>query len=278
MEMKPFGRTGRSVSAIGIGTYYDTPWMFASLLGWNRGSARKLEAIRAGVASGVNLIDTAEAYRSEPLVREALRDAKREELFLATKVTPTHLRYGSVKKALERSLERLGTDYVDLYQIHFPNPVIPLKGTMKAMEELQEEGKIRAIGVSNFSLGQTRRANSLLKNARIACIQMEYSLAERRIEKELLPYCREEGIAVLAYRPLGHGRLSSAGTKLEAISRKHAKTPAQVALNWLCLQPGVFPIPRASSAAHVIEDTGGTGWALDDADLKDLDGLFPPPA
>lgn len=276
MQGKLLVGTGRVVSEIGLGTYYDTPWMFTTMLGWKRGAGQKLEAIKAGLAGGVTLVDTAEAYRSEEMVGEAIRGRNREELFIATKVTPTHLRYGPVKKALEGSLRRLGTTYVDLYQVHHPNPLIPIRESMRAMEELLEAGKIRAIGVSNFSLKQMAEANSSLKNARLACVQMEYSLMHREIEEDIIPYCIREGIAVLAYRPLGHGKLASAGTRLEGLARKYSKTPAQVALRWLCSQPNVFPIPRASNPRHVEEDLGGSGWTLDDSDLKELGGIFPP--
>ncbi len=270
--------TGRSVSEIGLGTYYDPVWMFTTMLGWKRGAGQKLEAIKAGLRGGVTLVDTAESYGSEGLVREAVQGRNREELFIATKVTPTHLKYKSVKKALEGSLKRLGTTYVDLYQVHYPNPVIPIREPMRAMEELLEDGKIRAIGVSNFSLKQIVEANSVLRKARVACVQLEYSLMHREIEKDIVPYCLDDGIAVLAYRPLGHGKLAAAGTKLEALSQKYSKTPAQVALRWLCSQPNVFPIPRASNPRHIEEDLGGSGWTLDESDMKELDRAFPPPS
>jgi diketogulonate reductase-like aldo/keto reductase len=265
------------VSEIGLGTYYDVPWMFTRMLGWRRDAGRKLDAIKAGIAGGVTLIDTAEAYKTEDMVREALQGHRREEFFVATKVTMTHLGYASVKRALEGSLRRLGTNYVDLYQIHQPNPVVPIRETMRALEELQEAGKIRAIGVSNFSLKRMKDANSALRNVRLASTQMEYSLAHRGLEKEIIPYCIKEGIAVLAYRPLGHGKLAAGGTRLEEVAREHSKTPAQVALRWLCQQPNVFPIPRASNPQHMEQDLGGSGWALDDSDLKELDEAFPRP-
>ena len=275
MERKRLEGTGREVSEIGLGTYYDTTWMFTTMFGWRRGAAQKLEAIRAGLEGGVTLIDTAEAYGSESMVGETIRGRNREELFIATKVTPTHLRYESVKKALDRSLERLGTSYVDLYQVHYPSPVTPIREPMRAMEELLEAGKIRAIGVSNFSLKQMVEANSALKKARLACTQMEYSLMHRAIEEEIIPYCLEEGIGVLAYRPLGHGKLAGANTRLDEVARKYSKTPAQVALRWLCSRPNVIPIPRASNPQHVVEDLGGSGWSLADSDLRELDEVFP---
>lgn len=274
MELKEFGRTGRSVSEIGVGTYYDLNWMFWALLGWKRGTQSRIDAIKAGLAGGINLIDTAEAYNSEGLVAEALAGQKREDIFVATKITPTHLGYKSVFKALERSLKRLRTSYVDLYQIHYPRPLMPMAETMRAMEELLDEGKIRRIGVSNFSLKQMMDANSSLKKAQLTSTQMEYSLVHRDIEKDILPYCRENGIAVLAYRPLGHGRLATEQTKLKRLCEKYAKTSAQIALKWLSSQPNVFPIPRASNVPHVNEDLGVSGWRMEEGDLRDLDRLF----
>lgn len=275
MEFKTFGRTGRSVSEIGVGTYYDIPWMFLALLGWKRGAQSKVEAVKAGLMGGINLIDTAESYNSEGFVGEAIDGLKREDLFVATKVTPTHLRYGSVFKALDRSLKRLRTPYVDLYQIHYPLPLLSMKGTMRAMEELLDQGKIRGIGVSNFSLKQMVEANSHLKKAQLVATQMEYSLAHRDIEKEILPYCRENGIAVLAYRPLGHGSLAAEQSKLKKFCEKYSKTAAQIALKWLASQPGIFPIPRASNALHVKEDIETSGWQMDEDDVSELGRLFP---
>ena len=275
MEFKIFDRTGFMLSEIGMGTYYDPNWMFWALLGWRRGAAQKVEALRAGLAGGINLIDTAEAYNSEVFVAEATKEYKREDLFIATKITPTHLGYKSVFKALERSLKRLRTPYVDLYQIHYPRPLMPIADTMRAMEELLDQGRIRSIGVSNFSLNQMIEANASLKKTKLASTQMEYSLVHRSIEKDILPYCKKENITVLAYRPLGHGKLASEQQKLKKFCEKYSKTPAQIALKWLTSQPGVFPIPRASNALHVKENLLTSGWKLDQEDLRELDELFP---
>lgn len=275
MDLKVFGPTGRKVSEIGAGTYYDPNWMLWASLGWKRDSAQRVDAIRAALAGGINLIDTAEVYNSEGLVAEAIRDYKREDLFIATKVTPTHLGYRPLIKALERSLRRLRTPYVDLYQIHFPRPMMPMADTMRAMEELYDQGKIRGIGVSNFSLERMKEANAALKKARLTSTQMEYSLLHRDIERDILGYCRQENIAVLAYRPLGHGALASGQDRLRKLCEKYSKTPAQIALKWLSSQPGVFPIPRASNPVHVKEDVAASGWQMDDGDLRELSELFP---
>ncbi len=275
MEFKIFGRTGRMLSEVGMGTFYDPNWMFWALLGWRRGAAQRVEALKAGISGGINLIDTAEAYNSEVLVAEATRERKREDLFIATKITPTHLGYKPVFKALERSLKRLRTSYVDLYQIHYPRPLMPTAETMRAMEDLIDQGKIRSIGVSNFSLHQMMEANASLKKTQLASTQMEYNLVHRSIEKDILPYCRKENIAVLAYRPLGHGKLASEQAKLKKFCDKYSKTPAQIALKWLSSQPGVFPIPRASNVLHVRENLEASGWRMDEPDLRELGELFP---
>jgi len=278
MEFKVFGKTGRSVTEIGMGTYYDSSWTLPAKLGWRRGAARKVEAIKTGLAGGISMIDIAEVYGSEPLVAEAIQDYKREDLFIATKVTLTHLRRKALFRALERSLRRLKTSYVDLYQVHQPNPIVPIRETMGAMEELLEAGKIRAIGVSNFSLKRMMEANASLKNARLASAQMSYSLLHRGIERDVIPYCRREGIAVLAYFPLAHGKLAGEKETLRTFCERHSMSPAQVALNWLASQPNVFPIPRAGNPAHVKENLEASGWRLSAQDLQELDRVFPGPA
>jgi diketogulonate reductase-like aldo/keto reductase len=261
-----------------MGTYYDLPWMIMAKLGWKRGEQNKLEGLDVGLAGGINLIDTAEAYDSERYVAQAVKQYDREKLFIATKVTMTHLRKGPLFRALEGSLSRLNTDHVDLYQVHQPSPIVPIRETMGAMEELIEAGKTRGIGVSNFSLKQTVEANDSLKKYRLTSTQMSYSLLDRSVEKDILPYCREQGMVLIAYFPLGHGKLAGEKDKLAGLCSKYGKTPAQVALNWLVCQPDVFPIPRASNPLHVKENLGACGWRLTSEDLAELDGLFPGPS
>ena len=140
MNYKPLGGSPK-VTEIGMGTYYDPAWIaMARILGWKRGGAAKVEAMKSGLDGGMNFIDTAELYGSEPLVAQAIRGRKRDELFIATKVWPNHLRRDALVKALERSLKRLETSYVDLYQVHFPNGRVPIEETMGAMEEMKDEG------------------------------------------------------------------------------------------------------------------------------------------
>jgi diketogulonate reductase-like aldo/keto reductase len=275
MRTKQFGRTSREVTEIGLGTYYDKPWIRIAKHGISIGASRKIKSIRAGLDGGINLIDTAEAYYSEPFVAKAIRGRKRDELFIATKVWLTNLHHDDLISALDGSLRRLETSYVDLYQIHFPNASVPIKETMGAMEEMMEKGKIRAIGVSNFSLDQMTEANSAMARSEIAASQVNYSLVHRKVEKDIIPYCQRNGIAVLAYYPLGHGLLAKPDPRMQAVCQRNSKTPAQVALNWLVSKPGVFAIPRASRAQHVVEDLGASDWRLSDADVAELERAFP---
>lgn len=276
MELKSFGWTGRQVSAMGMGTYYDFPWIIKARLGNRGGADSKIEALKAGLDGGITLIDTAEIYNSEPLVAKAIAGRKREDLFIATKVMFLHLRRGAVVKALERSLKRLELSYVDLYQIHQPSPFVPIEETMGALEELVDRGLTRFVGISNFSLKQTLAAAKAMKKHRIASIQMPYHLADRRMEKEILPFCKSEGVVLMAYFPLGHGKLT-ANPKLQEVGARHGKTPSQVALNWLLAKENVFPIPRASQAVHVRDNLGSVDWRLSEEETRELETAFPPP-
>jgi len=277
VNFKPLGSAAK-VSEIGMGTYYDPQWIAtAKTIGWMRGAASKVEALKSGLDGGINFIDTAELYGSETLVAEAIKGRKREDLFIATKVWPNHLRRDALVHALEKSLKRLETPYVDLYMVHFPNSKVPIEETMGAMEEMKERGKLLNIGVSNFSLEQTREASSALRKSHLASNEVEYSLVNREIEADLLPYCENNKISIVCYYPLGHGKLVGSGHsgKMEAACKAYSKTPAQVALNWLVTGRNVFAIPRASRAEHVRENLGASGWALRTEDRAQLETAFP---
>lgn len=276
MEMKQFGSRGPKVSEIGMGTYYDVSWIILSMIGIRRNWRRKLEALKTGLENGMNLIDTAEIYGSEPLVAKAIKGLNRESLFISTKVWPSHLRRDQLLRSLEKSLRRLETSYVDLYLVHFPSKKVPISETMRAMEEAIDQGKVRYIGLSNFDLKRIEEARDALSKHDILALQLEYSLINRSVEKEILPYCQREGIALMAYYPLGHGKLAKAKDKLEPLIKKYSKTAAQIALRWLAQKPLVFPIPRASNPLHVKENVGASGWELSEEDLALLDKIFPP--
>jgi len=274
MEKKRFGKNGPLLSEIGMGTYYDIAWIILSRFGILRGKKKKIEAIRTGIEGGMNLIDTAEIYGSEPLVAEAMKGYKREDIFISTKVWPNHLRRDALLRSLDKSLKRLNTSYVDLYLIHFPNNRVPIQETMKAMEEAIDSGKVLYIGLSNFNLRQIEEARNALSKHDITAVQLEYSLLKRDVEKDILPYCQKEGIAFMAYYPLGHGRLARETEKLRYFMEKYKKTPAQIALRWLADKELVFPIPRASNALHVKENINASGWKLSEEDYKQLSNIF----
>lgn len=259
METKNLGNTQVKLPAVGFGT-------------WNYLGG--IKPLRTALEHGACLIDTAENYGTEGVVGEAIRN-RREHVFLATKAAPRNFRRRDLIAAAERSLDRLGTDYIDLYQLHWPNYLVPIDETMSAMEELADAGKIRFIGVSNFSIGELERAQSALAKYRIVANQVRYSLIERTIEGGLLKYCQENSITVMAFSPLGtsFARLRSADPQgeLKRIASAAGKTEAQVALNWLIAKDRVVAVAKASTAAHVIEDCEATSWRLPEKDYASLE-------
>ena len=266
MEYRELGRTGVSIPEIGLGV-----WQY-------RGG---VEPLRRGVALGANLIDTAEVYGTEGVVGEAMK-GMRDKVFLATKVSGDHLRRRDVLNAADASLKRLGTDVIDLYQVHWPDSNVPIEETMGALEELVDAGKVRYIGVSNFSLKELKAAQQAMKKHPIVEDQVLYNLMDRDIERDLLPYCQEQGITILAYSPLARGAIASkplirhraAFEALRGIARETGKTAAQVALNWCNSHPMVVSIPKSNHVERVEENCGASGWLLTPAQVLALDRAF----
>ena len=198
-------------------------------------------------------------------------------MFIATKVWPSHFSYDKIMKSCDRSLRNLGLKQIDLYQLHFPGKKIAINETMRAMEELVDQGKIRHIGISNFNLNQTREAMDALKKHEIVSTQMHFSLIRREIERDLIPFCKDNNISVLAYYPLGHGKLSRGRIDrkpiFKEIEEKHGgKTVPQIVLNWfLSKYDFVFPIPRASDPDHVRENAGSIGWKMTPTEIENLE-------
>ncbi len=282
MIYREFGKTGFKCSVIGMGTYYDPLWILgAKFFGLKKGEKKHTDAVTAGLDAGINLIDTAELYGTEKLVSQSISGRKRDEIFIATKVFFNHLRYDSVVKACDRSLRNMGTSYIDLYQIHFPSKRVKIDETMRAMEKLVDDGKIRHIGISNFNLQRTKEAQAAMKKYEIISTQMPYNLSRREFEKDLLPYCRENRIAVLPYYPLGHGKLIDRNSwpqdLLNGMLEKYRiKSTAQIALNWLITKSDlIFPIPRASSRDHVLDNAAAADWVIDAEDVVKLETAFP---
>ena len=225
-----------------------------------------VEPLREAIAQGANFIDTAESYGSEEIVGQAIKGI-RDKVFLATKVSPRHFRRQDVIRSAEQSLKRLGTDRIDLYQLHWPNYHVPIAETMAAMEELVASGKIRFIGVSNFSEREMERAQAALSNNRIVSNQVLYSLVERTIEDGLLQYCEARQITILAYSPLARGlnniRSYDPNDVLGSVADLTGRTRAQVALNWCVRHPFVVAIFKADKIEHVRDCCGGSGWKLE---------------
>ena len=266
MELKPLGDTDVMVPEIGLGT-------------WNYSGG--VEPLRKGVELGAYLIDTAEGYYTEDVVGKAVKGI-RNRVFVATKVSGRHLGYDDVLKAAEGSLRLLDTDYIDLYQIHWPNSRFPIKETMRAMQRLVDSGVVRYIGVSNFSIEELREAQSFMRNYPIVSNQVLYNLNNREIEKDLLPYCQKNQITIIAYTPLDNGKLtkkprlmSNRSMKvLEQIVIELQKTIAQVALNWCTSRPNVIAMPKSNSVARTIENCDASGWRLSRAQIELLDEVF----
>ena len=240
-------------------------------------SARKEEiaALQHGIDLGMTLIDTAEMYASggaEKVTGEAIA-GRRDKIFLVSKVLPGNASRKGTVAALERSLQRLKTDYLDLYLLHWRGSY-PLSETFEAMEQLVDAGKIRAYGVSNFDLDDMEEA-AQYDNGNICVNQVLYNLASRGIEWDLLPWQKKRNIPVMAYSPLYQTRLlKSSG--LKRVAEKLSITPAQLALAWL-LHQGTVPIPKSSSLRRVEENRKAWDITLDQSVLDELDAIFPPP-
>ena len=275
MDYRALGRTGEKIAAIGFGT-----WRIGGGMSPDYSHDREaIEAIKYAIKLGMTHIDTAEIYgagHAEELVGKAIKELPREDLFIATKVWHTNLRYDDVLKACERSLKRLQTSYVDLYIIHWPSRAIPLSETMKAMERLYKEGKTRYIGVSNFSADQVEEARSYLSVTDVVANQVEYNLYNRSIEAELMPYCFKNGITITAYSPLAKGTLARElksprnrrAKILFDLAEKYSKTPTQIALNWVIWHEQVIAIPKAIQKHHIEENAAAAGWKLTKQDYE----------
>ena len=231
--------------------------------------AKQVQALRRGIELGCNLIDTAETYadgRSEEVVAEAVMDV-RKDVFIASKVSPGNLHHDDVIEACMRSLKRLGTSYIDLYQIHWPNPKVPIRETMVAMEELVRDGRIRYIGVSNFSVEQTNEARDALSKSELVSNQVEYSLRNRAVEADILPYCKREKLTLIAYTPLARGSVPEAMIP-RTIREKYGMTPIQVMLNWVTRSESVVAIPKSSDVKHVEENASSVSARLSEGEYR----------
>jgi diketogulonate reductase-like aldo/keto reductase len=274
---RPAARTvklpdGTSVSALGQGCWH---------LGQGRHPpAVEEEALRIGISLGMTLLDTSGNYgngRSEQFLSHVIA-GQRERIYLVSKVEGNEVSGDGIARACAASLARLGTGYLDLYLLHWPVPSAQFAGVVAAFEQLRAAGKIRAWGVSNFDVGQMEDLFRVPEGHRCATNQVPYSPNNRRIERDLLPWCKQHNVPVMAYSPLGgdHNLVVSDRT-LAQIGTSHGCSAAAVALAWVIRNGNVFAIPESGSPAHTKENAVALGLALTSQDLKTLEAAFPGP-
>ena len=273
MNYERLGSSSLMIPEIGLGT-----WRYTG----------GPEPLRRGVELGANLIDTAEMYRTEDAVGEAIAGI-RDRVIVATKVLGSHLRYDEVLRAAEQSLRLLAVDRIDLYQIHWPNPRAPIAETMRAMDRLVSDGAVTHVGVSNFSVDEMREAQAAMPNVPIVANQILYNLRRRSAERDVIPYCRRNDITVIAYSPLHEGALvgnrpgrlrRALGRNrdhdiLEDVASEVGKTAAQVALNWVADQQGIIAIPKSNSVERTEANCAASGWSLTAVQRRALERAFP---
>ena len=266
---------GSIVPKLGLGTWYlgDSPATFD----------RERQALQEGVAAGMTLIDTAEMYgggRSERLVGAAIKNMEREKLFIVSKVLPSNAGRNRIFKSCEDTLKRLGTDYLDLYLLHWRGSV-PLSETVKCMEELKQQGKIRSWGVSNFDIDDMEELWRVPGGKNCLVNQVLYHMGSRGIEFSLLPWMREHNVALMAYCPLAQAGSLRRGLltnpTVKKIAQKHGATVEQVLLAWCVRDGNTIAIPRSGRPEHVLDNAGTKNVVLDEADLEEIDQAYWPP-
>jgi len=302
MRYQQLGASGIRISKVIMGTWQTGKAMWVGI-----DDAESTRAIRAAFDAGIDTFDTAEYYghgHSERVLGETLADV-RDRVVLATKVFPNHLKRPQVLNACHQSLKNLKTDVIDLYQIHWPagsfgSPKVPIEETMGALNELKDQGKIRAIGVSNFSRAQLQEA---LRYGAVESLQPPYSLFWRQVERDAMPLCAEKGIAVLAYSPMAQGiltgkfgpdhrfekgdhradhrlfqpenyaRVQQALAELRPMAAEKGITLGQLALSWVMAQPGACAIAGARSAEQIRQSAAAADITLGAGDLERLDAI-----
>jgi diketogulonate reductase-like aldo/keto reductase len=245
--------SGDELPAVGVGT-------------WDIGGDTVKESVRAGLDAGYGHVDTAEGYKNEAEIGEVLADYDRDDVFLTSKVLPKHLDYESVIESCEASLDKLGTDYLDLYLIHWPNPAISVRETMAAMATLKDRGWVRNVGVSNFSAYQLSCAQHV-SDVPIAVNQIEFHPLFQR--PELVNYCRETDTVIEAAAPLGRTEVFEHPV-VQELAEKYDRSAPQVVLKWE-VERDIVPLPKSSSPEHVRSNLDLFDWEMDDGDLERLD-------
>ena len=262
-------RNGTRVPALGLGT-----WKMGEDV---RQRAQEVRALQTGIDLGATLIDTAEMYaegRSEEVVAAAIK-GRREGVYLVSKVLPQNASRAGTVKACEASLKRLKTDCIDLYLLHWRGSV-PFAETLAGFDDLMQAGKIRGFGVSNLDLKEMKEWSGLSRGDKTLANQVQYSIESRGIDFDLLPWCRERGIAVMAYCPLAQGGIPR-NAALVRVAERHRATPAQIMLAWVLRHEHVIAIPKSAKPERVRENVQAADIMLSTEDLAELDKAFPPP-
>lgn len=262
--------SGQTIPILGMGTWR---------MGENKRTRQsEIAALRHGMALGLSLIDTAEMYGeggAEEVVAEAIA-GRRAEVFLVSKVYPHNASMQGVIAACDRTLSRLKTDHLNLYLLHWRGS-IPLSETVEAFQYLQQVGKIRDYGVSNFDVDDMEDVTRLAGGKLIATNQVLYNLSRRGIELDLLPWCRQQQIFTMAYSPIEQGRLLN-NPALKKLAHERKVTPAQIAIAWILHQQDIIVIPKSSRIEHIEQNYAALDIALTAEDIKTLEKAFPAPA
>jgi len=275
LKYRKIFNTSDKISLIGLGTGF----------GGNKARISKyndshIKTVQTSIDHGITFIDTAEEYgmgQAEVVIGKAINKA-RDKVFVSTKVSAENLNFKSVIKSAEDSLKRLNTDYIDLYQNHWLNPLIPLEETLIAMDRLIQDGKIRYVGLCNVSLDELIKVKNNLPNSSLRFVQMEYNLVDREIEQDILPFCNKENIILIAYSPLLQGKICNKDKYkiLQGIATKHQKSVSQVVLNWIINNNSIIAITNTNNLNHLKENSESTDFILTKSDLEIINITFKP--
>jgi len=260
---------GSRVPALGQGS--------ATLAQGRHPASEEEDALRLGISRGLTLLDTAELYgngRAEQMIGRVIA-GQRDTVFLVSKVWPSHATATGIRQACAASLGRLGTDYLDLYLLHWPNGVPDLGVVVHTFESLRAEGRIRRWGVSNFDVADMEKLYRVPGGTACATNQVRYNLTDRRIERALLPWCEQHRVPIMAYSPLGRGGDLLRHPALAQVADRHQSSPAAVALAWTIRSGHVIAIPESGSPAHVRQNAAALSLRLTDQDVDDLNRAFP---
>lgn len=273
MKYKKLGDTQIMIPAVGQGTTGIGSFSSAT----QSDIKKKINVIKSGIDIGMSLLDTSDNYEGgfgEYLTSKVIRDC-RHDVFLCTKFEPINNSSDGIKKSIERSLKALGTDYIDLYQVHWPNPTIPISETMHALNDLIDQGKILYAGVCNYSLDDIKEASKIMSPERFVSIQAEYNLKNRSIEKDLIPYVNSHKKTLFAYSVFNQGNFnSSASELLNRIADKYFVTAAQIVIAWVISNQVVSVIIRSNSMKHTLDNAAASDVNLSTDDINSINDAF----